>query len=329
MDRRGRARGRAQADRARARPDPFGRGQAVPRPARRARAHRVADAALAARSRKTSCSSCAIPGRRSSSPSPAKTPTHTSSACAAARSRPTASTIVPEHQGEVVERPRDPPRHRARAQRGHRVPACTGEGADPGWHQAVLDWESLDRAAAEDIVDIERDADPDNWPLAGAAAEDDPSLPEAELSPRGDVVVGGHALRPEPAPHRRAPRAARQVRCRSRSISIPTPRSRRPRASSLDARKAGVTRVAVVAREPFIRITAGLLDRDGLRAAREPAPDRLAPAAAPRDRRGRGPRHRRARRLSRCRDDRAVVNYPTQRRATTTRIVIQVFAETI
>ena len=38
--------------------------------------------------------------------------------------------------------------------------------------------------------DIERRADPDNWPVAGPAADDDPQLPEAELSTRGDLIVG-------------------------------------------------------------------------------------------------------------------------------------------
>jgi hypothetical protein len=126
---------------------------------------------------------------------------------------------------------------------------CTGEGADPGWHQAVLDWESLDRAAAEDIVDIERVADPDNWPLAGAASEDDPNLPEAELSPRGDVLVGGHTY----GPNKLRIDVLRELRGTADVIELhlhPDTTLAQAKGILLDARKAGISRVAVVAREP-------------------------------------------------------------------------------
>jgi hypothetical protein len=157
--------------------------------------------------------------------------------------------VVPEHQGEVVNA-------LALRQGTERVrnavtqcQPCTGEGADPGWHQAVLDWESLDRAAEETVVDIERVADPDNWPLAGAASEDDPELPEAELSPHGDVLVGGHAY----GPNKLRIDTLRELRGNSDVIELhlhPDTTLAQAKGVLLDARKAGISRVAVVAREP-------------------------------------------------------------------------------
>jgi hypothetical protein len=126
---------------------------------------------------------------------------------------------------------------------------CTGEGADPGWHQAVLQWEELDRSAAATIVDVERDADPDNWPLAGAASEDDPNLPEAELSPRGDVLIGGHSY----GPNQLRIDVLRELRGNGDVLALhlhPDTTLAQAKGILLDARKAGATRVAVIAREP-------------------------------------------------------------------------------
>ncbi|HEY0252406.1 MAG TPA: hypothetical protein VGC41_12815, partial [Kofleriaceae bacterium] len=73
---------------------------------------------------------------------------------------------------------------------------CTSEGAPPGWAKAIAGWETLDRASAQTITETENRADPGNWPYAGAASDDDPSLPEAELTLRGDIVVAGHGYGP-------------------------------------------------------------------------------------------------------------------------------------
>jgi hypothetical protein len=157
--------------------------------------------------------------------------------------------VVPEWQGEVV---------RALALRNGTERArnavtecqpCTGEGADPGWHEAVLSWEELDRGAAESIVATEHNSDPDNWPIAGNASEDDPDLPEAELSPRGDVIVGGHAY----GPNQLRIDVLRELRGDSSVIALhlhPDTTLAQAKGVLLDAKKAGIARVAVIAREP-------------------------------------------------------------------------------
>ena len=158
---------------------------------------------------------------------------------------------------------RDPQRHRARAHGGRGLLLVHRRArTDPGWRAAVGKWEALDRAAAEWINEIERRGDPDNWPISGAASEEDPGLPEAELTMRGDIVVDGHAYGPNrqriqvlPRPPRkvRRDRAARSSRCDA------GPGSR----VLLDARAAGCTHVAVIAREPAYPYhpPARLLDR--------------------------------------------------------------------
>jgi hypothetical protein len=157
--------------------------------------------------------------------------------------------VVPEYQGPVI----NALAIRRGTERARKAVTecqpCTGEGADPGWHEAVLGWESLDRAAAETIVDTERVADPDTWPLAGAASEDDPSLPEAELSPRGDVIVGGHSY----GPNQLRIDVLRELRGNADVIALhlhPDTTLAQAKGILLDARKAGISRVAVIAREP-------------------------------------------------------------------------------
>jgi hypothetical protein len=157
--------------------------------------------------------------------------------------------IVPEWQAEVVRSLA----FRAGIERARNAvtecPSCSGEGADPGWHQAVLTWEELDRGAAETIVDIEHNADPDNWPIAGNASEDDPDLPEAELSPRGDVLVGGHSY----GPNQLRIDVLKELRGKSDVIALhlhPDTTLAQAKGLLLDAKKAGIARVAVIAREP-------------------------------------------------------------------------------
>ncbi|MBV8761683.1 MAG: hypothetical protein JO257_30595 [Deltaproteobacteria bacterium] len=157
--------------------------------------------------------------------------------------------VVPEQQGEVIRSLAY--RHGVERTRNAILECqpCQGEGADPGWHAAVLQWEEIDRASAETIVDTERAADPDNWPLAGAASEDDPELPEAELSPRGDIIVGGHAY----GPNQLRIDVLRELRGKSDVIALhlhPDTTLAQAKGVLLDARKAGATRVAVIAREP-------------------------------------------------------------------------------
>ena len=157
--------------------------------------------------------------------------------------------VVPEYQGDVV----DALALRRATERARTAVAdcmaCTGDNADPGWHTAVLSWEEIDRAANEWINDVDRRADPDNWPLAGAASEDDPGLPEAELMPRGDIVVGGHSY----GPNQQRIDVLRELRGTSDVIALhfhPDATLAQVRAVLLDARRAGCAHVAVVAREP-------------------------------------------------------------------------------
>ena len=145
---------------------------------------------------------------------------------------------------------------------------CSSESADPGWRQAVASWEGLDRATAETITGIEAKAAPDNWPVAGAASDDDPQLPEAELTLRGDIVVDGHGY----GPNRQRIEVLRELRGTGDVIALhfhPDQTLAQVRAVLVDARKAGVARVAVIAREsayPYRRRAYWVADGTGLRA---------------------------------------------------------------
>lgn len=126
---------------------------------------------------------------------------------------------------------------------------CSTATSDPGWREAVKGWEQYDRLLAADLPDVERRAHPDNWPKAGAAAEDDSGLPEAEVRPHGELVVGGHAY----GPNRQRIEVLRELRGKSDLIALhfrPDTSLERVRAILIDARKAGCTRVAVIARDP-------------------------------------------------------------------------------
>jgi hypothetical protein len=149
---------------------------------------------------------------------------------------------------------------------------CQGESANPGWHQAVLDWEQLDRAAAEWLPEVERRSGPDNWPVAGAAADDDPGLPEAEISPRGEILVAGHAY----GPNQLRLDVLRELRGTGDAIALhfhPATSLAEVRAVLVDARRAGCTSIAVVAREgiyPWRRKAYWIAAGSGLRASLRP-----------------------------------------------------------
>ncbi len=153
--------------------------------------------------------------------------------------------IVPEQQGAIVAAVAT---RRATERVRNAVADCVMCGADPAWHQAVRTWESLDRMTAATISDVSRRGDPDNWPVAGGAAEADPRLPEAELDPTGDVVIGGQHYG---AADRIA--ALHDLRAGSSAIALhlrPEISLAQVRGILADARKAGASRVGVVAREP-------------------------------------------------------------------------------
>lgn len=157
--------------------------------------------------------------------------------------------VVPEWQAQIV----DALAIRRATERARNAVedcmTCSGPDADPGWHAAVTGWEALDRAANADFSEIEQRAAPANWPIAGAASEDDPGLPEAELAPSGALLVDGHSYGPN------AERIAvlRELRGSSDLLALhlhPDTTLAQVRGLLADARKAGCARIAVIAREP-------------------------------------------------------------------------------
>jgi hypothetical protein len=151
--------------------------------------------------------------------------------------------VVPEFQGSIVAAVAT---RRATERVRNAVAGCVMCGAEPGWQEAVRSWEALDRMTSAPRTDIARRADPDNWPVAGAAAESDPQLPEAEIDPTGEVVIGGQRYG---AGDRVS--ALRDLRGASPAIALhlrPETSLAQVRAVLADVHKAGATRVAVVAR---------------------------------------------------------------------------------
>ena len=153
--------------------------------------------------------------------------------------------VVPELQAGVVAAV---VARRATERVRNAVAECVMCGADPAWAQAVRAWEAIDRTASGSLSDLTRRGDPDNWPLAGDAAEADPRLPEAELSEAGEVVIGGQRYG---AAQRVS--ALRDLRRDSPALALhlrPALSLAQVRAVLGDTRRAGATRVAVIAREP-------------------------------------------------------------------------------
>jgi hypothetical protein len=176
--------------------------------------------------------------------------------------------VVPELQGAVVA---SVAMRRATERVRNAVADCVMCGVDPGWHEAVHAWEALDRIANSSTNDIERRADPDNWPIAGDAAEADRKLPEAELDETGELVIGGQH-------YGAGPRIAalRELRGNSATIALhlrPDLTLAQVRALLGDVRKAGAARVAVVARNaryPWDRKIYWIADGIGTRAGLRP-----------------------------------------------------------
>lgn len=158
--------------------------------------------------------------------------------------------VVPEHQGAVVATVAT---RRAMERVRNAVAGCTMCSADPGWHEAVRSWEQLDRAAHGYLHDIERRSHPDNWPIAGNAAETGANLTdvtalwrEAEISVLGEVVIGGQRyIGPERI------EALRELRAESDTITLhlrPDLTLAQVKGILADAKKSGATKIAVVAR---------------------------------------------------------------------------------
>jgi hypothetical protein len=154
---------------------------------------------------------------------------------------------VPELQGPVVSAIAI---RKATERARNSIAECVMCGADPGWHEAVRAWESLDRAANSTINEIERQADPDNWPIAGNAAEAqvEGALPEAEILETGELVIGGQHF----GPLQRVV-ALRDLRGSGNAIALhlhPEMSLAQVHALLGDVNKSGASRVAVVARAP-------------------------------------------------------------------------------
>lgn len=152
------------------------------------------------------------------------------------------------------------------------VSDCLMCSTDGGWHEAVVAWEELDRQANGKLHDVVLRADPDNWPIAGAAADDDPQLPEAEFTTQGELHVNGHSY----GPNQQRIDVLKELRAADTVIALhihPEMSLVQVRGILIDARKAGCTRIAVVAREgvyPWRRKVYWIADGSGLRANLRP-----------------------------------------------------------
>ncbi len=176
--------------------------------------------------------------------------------------------IVPEYQGSAIAALAI---RRATERVRIAVADCMMCSTEPGWREAVRTWEALDQLATGWMPAIERDADPENWPTAGNASAPDPGLPEARINATGEVVIGGQ--------HYGAVRrvsALRDLRGDQTTIALhlrPELALVQLKALITDARKAGATKVAVVARVPrypyerrIYWVADGVGTRPGLRA---------------------------------------------------------------
>jgi hypothetical protein len=181
---------------------------------------------------------------------------------------PQCKHVVPELQGAVVA---SIAIRRATERARNAVSDCVMCGVDPGWREAVRAWEAIDRIATSSINDIERRADPDNWPVSGEAAEVAGNLPEAELDETGELLIGGQHYG---ASQRIS--ALRDLRGDSAAIALhlrPEMPLAQVRAVLGDVRKAGATKVAVVARDsryPWNRKMYWIADGVGTRAGLRP-----------------------------------------------------------
>ncbi|MBA3542433.1 MAG: hypothetical protein H0T79_22650 [Deltaproteobacteria bacterium] len=177
--------------------------------------------------------------------------------------------VVPEYHGDVVEALAI--RHATERVR-NAVSSCLTCSADPGWHTAVLSWEGIDRDAAVSLNEIQRRADPDNWPVSGSAAEADPALPEAEVSKFGHLVVGGHDY----GPNQQRIEVFKELRGSGDAIQLhvrPEITLAQLRGLLVDARKGGCNRIAIIAREPVYpwrRTAYWVADGTGMRANLRP-----------------------------------------------------------
>jgi len=160
--------------------------------------------------------------------------------------------VVPEYQGAAVSAFAI---RRATERVRNAISNCVACDSDPGWKEAVRTWESLDRLASSTIHEIERKASPDNWPIAGSAAQAGAELAdataiwrEAEINATGEVVIGGQRY----GATQRID-ALRDLRGDSPTITLhlrPELSLAQVKGILADAKKSGAAKVAIVARTP-------------------------------------------------------------------------------
>jgi hypothetical protein len=160
--------------------------------------------------------------------------------------------VVPEYQGAAISAYAV---RRATERVRNSISNCVTCDSDPGWKEAVRAWESLDRLGSSTIHEIERKSSPDNWPIAGAAAQSGAELPdataiwrEAEINATGEVVVGGQRYGAQQRID-----ALRDLRGDSQTITLhlrPELSLAQVKGILSDAKKSGATKIAVVARAP-------------------------------------------------------------------------------
>ncbi len=160
--------------------------------------------------------------------------------------------VVPEYQGAAVSAYAT---RRATERVRNAISNCVTCDGEPGWREAVRTWESLDRLANGTIHEIERKASPDNWPIAGAAAQTGAELPdataiwrEAEINATGEVVIGGQRY----GATQRID-ALRDLRGESQIIALhvrPEVTLAQLKGILADAKKSGAGKVAIIARAP-------------------------------------------------------------------------------
>jgi hypothetical protein len=160
--------------------------------------------------------------------------------------------VVPEHQGAAVAAYAT---RRATERVRNAISNCITCDTDPGWKEAVRTWEALDRFANATIHEVERRASPDNWPIAGTAAQAGGEIAdatavwrEAEINATGEVVIGGQRY----GATQRVD-ALRDLRGDSASITLhlrPELSLAQVKGILADAKKSGASKVAVVSRAP-------------------------------------------------------------------------------
>lgn len=154
--------------------------------------------------------------------------------------------VVPEYQGHVLAALAT---RRATERVRNAVAGCVMCSAEPGWHEAMRAWESLDRMATGWIHEIQTKAAPGNWPIAGSSSEAHPGLPEAEVTATGEIVIGGQ--RYGAVTRIDALRELRFLHGDDGGIALhlrPELTLAQVRALLSDTKKSGAKRIAVVAR---------------------------------------------------------------------------------